>query len=176
MKSSNRGAARPLRTAGLVLVLLMLPAAAWALESDREQAILVEADGVEINDRTGVSTYTGNVVIRQGSIRIEADRVTVHQKQSESDKVIAQGDPVRFQQQPDEGELIKGRARRAEYEVDSELLYLVGDAWLSQGSDSFASDRITYDRARALVKAGASAQGKQRVRVTIEPRGDAPGP
>jgi lipopolysaccharide export system protein LptA len=159
-----------------VLGLILLPGAAPALETDREQPILVEADGVEINDRSGVSTYTGNVVIRQGSIRIEADRVTVHQKQPESDKVIAEGDPVRFQQQPDDGELIKGRARRAEYQVDSELLYLVGDAWLSQGSDSFASDRITYDRGRALVKAGASAQGKQRVRVTIEPRGDAPAP
>jgi lipopolysaccharide export system protein LptA len=166
-----------LEAVALVLCLTALPAAvARALESDREQAILVEADGVEINDRTGVSTYTGNVVIRQGSIRIEADRVTVHQKQAESDRVVAEGDPVRFQQQPDQGELIKGRARKAEYRVDSELLYLMGDAWLSQGSDSFASDRITYDRARALVKAGASAQGQQRVKVTIEPRGDSSGP
>ena len=177
MKSIDRGSVRVLGAWALAAWLAALPAAAArALETDRQQPILVEADGVEINDRTGVSTYTGNVVIRQGSILIEADRVEVHQRQAESDKVVAEGDPVRFQQQPEDGELIKGRAKQAEYRVDSELLHLIGDAYLSQGSDSFASDRITYDRARALVKAGASAQGQQRVRVTIDPRGDTPGP
>ncbi|OQX44175.1 MAG: lipopolysaccharide transport periplasmic protein LptA, partial [Candidatus Sedimenticola endophacoides] len=50
---------------------------------------------------------------------------------------------------------------------DSEILYLIGDAVLSQGKDSFKSDRITYDRVKAVVKAGASAKGKQRVRATI---------
>ena len=67
MKSSNRGAGRGARAMIFALCLGFVPAALWALASDREQPITVEADGVEINDRTGVSVYKGNVVIRQGS-------------------------------------------------------------------------------------------------------------
>lgn len=44
---------------------------------------------------------------------------------------------------------------------------MTGDAVLNQGKDTFKSDKIIYDRARAVVKAGASAKGKERVKVTI---------
>ena len=43
------------------------------------------------------------------------------------------------------------------------------EAELRQGRDSFRSDRIVYDRVRSVVKAGAAAQGKQRVRISIQP-------
>jgi lipopolysaccharide export system protein LptA len=169
------GKARVLLEAALAAWLLAVPATgAWALESDRAQPIQVEADSVEIDDRKGLSTYQGNVVIRQGTIRIEADRVTVQQRGSHSEKVTADGTPVHFQQQPDKGQLVKGHAKRAEYSVDSELLYLLGDAVLTQGPDVFKSDRIIYDRARSVVKAGAAAQGKQRVHMTIKPQSAPP--
>ena len=45
---------------------------------------------------------------------------------------------------------------------------MIGDSVLFQGKDSFKSDRITYDRTKSLVRAGASAKGKQRVRISIE--------
>jgi lipopolysaccharide export system protein LptA len=177
MKSSEMGKARFLLQAAVTLWLLAAPGAGTlALESDRTQPIQVEADSAEIDDGKGVSTYQGNVVIRQGSIRIEADRVTVQQKGSGSEKVTAVGSPVRFQQQPDKGELVKARAKRAEYAIDSELLYLLGDAVLIQGSDNFRSDRIIYDRGHAVVKAGAAAQGKQRVQMTIQPHAAAAKP
>ncbi len=175
MKSSEIGKARLLLEAAVTVWLLAAPTTgARALESDRAQPIQVEADSVEIDERKGVSTYEGHVVIRQGSIRIEADRVSVRQKGSRSEKVTAEGAPVRFQQQPDKGELVKGTAKRAEYSIDSELLYLLGDAVLTQGSDNFKSDRIIYDRGHALVKAGAAAQGKQRVQMTIKPHPSPP--
>ena len=151
----------------LVFLLLLSPLAA-ALESDKDQPIYVEADGVEIDDRKGVSIYRGNVELTQGSIVIKADRVTVTQRQDQTDHIEAVGNPVTYQQQAegDQG-LIKGRSKKTEYSANSETLYMTGDAVLTQGKDVFKSDKIIYDRARAVVKAGASAQGKQRVRVTI---------
>jgi lipopolysaccharide export system protein LptA len=78
---------------------------------------------------------------------------------------------VKFQQQSEKGP-VRGEARRVEYEVASENLFLIGDAVLFQGKDSMRSDRIAYDRVRAVVKAGAAAEGKQRVRISIQPPSD----
>jgi len=152
----------------LLTLCLCIPSLAFALKSDKDQPIYVEADGVDLDDKKGLSTYKGNVVLTQGSIIIKADKVTVTQIQGNKDHIEATGQPVTFQQQT-EGKkgLFKGRAKKAEYTSDSETLYLTGDAVLTQGKDTFKSDKITYDRARAVVKAGASAKGKQRVRVTI---------
>jgi lipopolysaccharide export system protein LptA len=66
--------------------------------------------------------------------------------------------------------VVKGRALRAEYEMDSDTVTMIGEAILIQGEDTFRSDRIIYDRAKAVVKAGASAQGKKRVKISIRPK------
>ncbi|MEW7976890.1 MAG: lipopolysaccharide transport periplasmic protein LptA [Candidatus Sedimenticola endophacoides] len=151
-----------------LLLLLTLPFTANALEGDKDQPIYVEADSVDIDDAKGTSTYRGNVELTQGSIRLTAAQVVVTQSQGRSDQILATGNPVTYRRETegDKG-MIKARGRTIEYRADSEILYLIGDAVLSQGKDSFKSDRITYDRVKAVVKAGASAKGKQRVRTTI---------
>jgi lipopolysaccharide export system protein LptA len=169
---SNSTTANSLTLARL-LPLLLLPLALplAALESDREQPVYVEADGAEINDRTGVSVYTGNVIVTQGSIKLNADKVTVTQKGGETDHLEAEGQPVRFQQDGGGNKgLIKGRAKQADYYMNSEILYMNGDAVMVQGKDTFSSDRIVYDREKGQVKAGATAKGKQRVRISIQPK------
>lgn len=155
----------------LPLLALLLPAALPALESDRNQPVQIEADGVDINEGTGVSVYKGNVVLVQGTIHINADQVTVTRKSEKKDFLVAEGNPVTFEQQPDDKKsIVKGRAKRTEYDTGSELLTLIGEAKLVQGEDSFASERIVYDRAKAVVKAGAAAQGSGRVKITIQPQ------
>lgn len=155
-----------------LFVLLALPyRAAFALASDADQPILIAADSVDIDDRKGTSIYRGNVVIRQGSMRLNADEVTVFQQGRKAEKFIAVGKPVQFRQkQENNAPDFQGQALRAEYVTASEELTLIGNALLFQGKDSFRSDRIIYDRINALVKGGASAEGKQRVQVTIEPK------
>ncbi len=158
-------------TASILLLTggLLLAGTTAALESDQRQPIYMEADGVEINDG-GTSTYQGDVVVTQGSIRMTADKVTVSRKANGADHVVARGNPVTFQQQMEDREgLIKGRSKRAEYTTDSEIIILIGDAVLTQGKDTFKSDRIIYNRIKGQVLAGDKAQGK-RVRVTIQPR------
>ncbi len=154
----------------LVLILLCCTAPTPALESDKEQPIELAADSVDIDESRGTSVYRGDVELRQGTIHLRADLVTVHQDKRKPTKIIAEGRPVKFSQQSDKGP-IKGEARRAEYEVNSENLVLIGDAVLTQGKDRMRSDRIVYDRVRSVVKAGAAAEGKQRVRISIEPPG-----
>lgn len=158
-----------LRSVALLLLVGMTPTASFALSNDQEQPILVEADSVDIDEGKGVSVYQGQVDVKQGSIHITADKVTVYRKEKRTDRVLAVGAPVRFEQKTDKGQLVKGNALKVEYQVSSDELTLTGEALLTQGEDRFSSDRIVYDRKNAKVKAGASAEGTQRVRITINP-------
>jgi lipopolysaccharide export system protein LptA len=162
-----RSAARLL--AALLISVWVLPAI--ALPDDPKQPIEIEADGVEMDDGKQTSVYTGNVEIQQGSMRLWADKVTVHHQASRSPhRLIAIGQPARYEQQLEAGaKKVKARARRIEYDANSEEILLIDNASLTQGKDKFSSDRILYDRSKAVVKGGASAQGKQRVRISIDP-------
>lgn len=139
-----------------------------ALEDDRNQPIELLADSVDFDDSKGLSIYTGDVDLRQGSMRLWADKVTVQHRDKKPDKIIAVGSPARFQQDGEDGP-VKARAKHADYVVDSELLILTGDAVLQQRGDEVKNDRIIYDRVKHRIKAGGAAQGKQRVRITIQP-------
>lgn len=164
MRSINR----LLATLLPILFLASTPFTTQALEGDTNKPIEVEADSVEIDEGSGKSTYKGNVVLTQGSIRLAADKIIVIQHENKSDLIKAFGKPATLTQKSKTGKKgIKGRSQRMEYSVDSDILYLIGNAVLVQGKDTFESDRIAYDRKKSLIKGGASAKGKQRVRVTI---------
>lgn len=160
---------RPLLLALLTGLLGPLPS--QALESDRDQPMRLEADSVSIDDASGVSLYEGNVVITQGSLKLWADRLWIHRRNGETEKIVSEGNPTRFRQLLDgDGEEVRGQALRAEFFIDRDELLLYDNALLEQGPDQFRSDRILYNRASAQVKAGTSAKGTQRVQVIIEPR------
>lgn len=169
MNSTN-----PLRWLPL-LICLLAPAAVYALSGDREQPMTLEADSVSIDESTGVSLYEGNVVVAQGSLRLWADRLWIHRRDGRTEKLISEGAPTRFRQLTDDRQEVRGRALRAEFYVDRDQLLLFDEAVLEQGADQFRSDRIVYNRATSQVLAGTSADGKQRVRVIIEPRKDTEG-
>lgn len=104
-------------------------------------------------------------------MRILADQVTVKHKEDRHPRfIVAVGNPVRYKQdvEGDKGE-VRAHAQRMEYDADKDELTLIDQAELTQAADRFASDRIVYDRARSQVKAGASAQGSGRVRITFTP-------
>lgn len=157
------------RRASLVFAVLMLScAAAYALEEDQNQPIELSADSADLDEGKGLSIYRGDVDVRQGSMRLQADVLTVYHTERRPTRMVAEGQPARFEQLTSDG-LVKGQSRRLEYEMQNENLQLIGDAIVFQGQDVMRSDRITYDRARGQVKAGAAAQGKQRVRISIQP-------
>lgn len=160
------------RWATLALAALMvLSAPAAALEEDQYQPMYIEADAAELDDQQSTSLYIGNVEVTQGSMRIHADEVLVHHKPDRrAQEIIAVGQPVRYRQRlDDDPEEVEGYALRMEYEADREELILIDEAILIQGEDQFASDRIIYNRLTDRVTAGTSAQGRERVKIRIEP-------
>jgi len=156
--------------AALASVLVVPPVS--ALDSDSEQPLEVEANAAELDEQQSTSLYIGEVQVTQGSMRILADEVLVHHKENNQPrKIIAIGNPVRYRQLlDDDPEEVRARALRMEYETDRDEITLIDEAELIQGEDRFASDRIVYNRVTERLTAGTSAQGRERVRIRIDPK------
>ena len=151
--------------------LVLLTGNVWALSTDKDQPVSIEADSVDIDEAKEIAIYRGNVILIQGSINLNAEKVVVYNFQSDNSHIVATGEQVKFSQRPDNSdELIKGRANKAEYGINSTKLELTGKAVLVKGKNTFKNDKIIYDRVKALVKAGTSAKGKERVKITIGPK------
>lgn len=168
-----------LQVTSALLVILMLSSLNASAESSSKpsnqgQPVYIEADSVEIDEKNGISKYQGNVVLTQGSIHISAQTITLFQSKdtdnvNQPGHIIAEGDPVTFKHHLEKTDSpIEGHAQRLEYALNSEILVMIGNAELSQNGDTFSSDRITYDRSKSIIKAGAAAEGNQRVRMVIQ--------
>jgi len=152
------------------LVLLGLSQAVFALSTDKDEPIQIAADSATIDDLKGIATYQGNVIITQGTIQINAEKITlVYTQKQDLKKVDIEGNPAQFKQRPDKSEEdLHAQAKRMEYRADENMLYLTEDAKLWQGKDSFVGEQITYDTVRGVIKANKGKGG--RVKVTIQPR------
>jgi lipopolysaccharide export system protein LptA len=153
---------------------------AHALKTDVDQPVNLEADSADIDDANKKRVFTGNVLMTQGSIRLTCNQLTQLQAAGDqgSDRYHAKGGPARFKQEIEgkPGQYVEGHAEQIDYDAHSEFLVLSGNAFVTQEGDTFQSDRITYDRVRSLVKGGAAAKGKERVRMVIQSKKDNPKP
>lgn len=155
----------------LAFICIGIAGNAYARREDSQQPITIEADKAKVDEKKGVSTYTGNVLLRQGSIQIKSDELQVLSKNGGLDKLVATGKPVIYLQSGDveKGDIV-GEAYKMEYFANEGKLILLENAKLSQGQNMFSGNRIAYDTQKEIVSAAVSEQGTQRVQVTIQPK------
>jgi len=146
----------------------------FALPDDQNQPIHIAADKAQINDKTGITTYTGNVIITQGSILIEGDQVELYRQDGSVNKVIAKGKPAHFRQKNTPTDpYTDAWGLHMVYLVSTRKLTITEQAKVIQGSDTFTGQKIDYDIERSLVNAfGGSdkASGNGRVQMIIQPK------
>ena len=158
------------RATTLVCGLLLLGVVSNVALAAEDDPITIEADRATLSEKQGVSTYSGNVVLTQGGIKINADKVIVHHDQGKLTHVTATGEPVRYFQQGESQALdIHGEANTMEYFATEERLLLIESAKLTQGGNAFSGNRIEYDTQREVVTAAVAETGEERVQVTIQP-------
>lgn len=156
----------------LLATLLALPTLASALPEDRQQPIHISADRASINERTGLTVYTGNVEIVQGSMVIRGARVELHRDDTGVQRIIATGQPAEFQQQPRHDQpLTKAYGERMDYRVAQQEVTITESARVDQGRDTFTGERIVYNMNKAVVNAfGSDQESGQRVQMVIQPK------
>lgn len=156
-----------------LLVLSLLPVnIALALPDDRDQPMRITADTALRDEKQGMTVYSGNVHMVQGSLEIDADKLTIYHDTDQANKIVAEGQPARMQQQPAADEaLVKARAQIIEYFKAEERVHLSLDAHIAQDGATVTGNSIDYLIAEQLVKADSDqAQQGNRVEVVIPPQ------
>lgn len=155
---------------------------AFALPTDRNQPISLVADRATYNDKTGYTTYSGNVVIEQGSMKLQADSVTAQlNKNRQISTVTANGHPARFQQKTDPNKgFAHGEGQKIIYNADTGILTLNGNAYVNQDGASVRGATLRYSMNKGDIEAVGSSSGgaatstspgqnKGRVQIVIPP-------
>lgn len=154
----------------LLLSLCLISGPSLALRSDRDQPIRVSSDTVDVNQKQGVSKYKGNVILIQGTLRIEADEVQVYFKKNEVERVFASGRPVKFRQRLDGQEQeIEASAHRVKFYALKNRVDLFDDVVFQQGQDTFKSPVVRYDLNSTQLTA-EGGNNPQRVHSVVQPR------
>jgi lipopolysaccharide export system protein LptA len=144
---------------------------ALALPDDRQQTISIESDSAERNQKTGLTVYSGNVIISQGSILIEADQITLHYEGSKISRIECIGTPASYQQKPQmEGAMLVARAEHIDYLLADDKIFLKRNAVLSRNGTIVKGDSIDYDMKNETWKAKGNDLGEQkRIQLVIPP-------
>lgn len=162
-----------------ILLLLFSNINAWAKSSDKDAAIHIEADQLEMRERESLSIYRGNVKISKGSIKISGEEIIIKNKNGILYKIDIKGSPAVFFQLNDLGEAIEAQSLQMHYFAETGILELKEKALLVKDKNRFSSEHIIYDTQKNIITAGrgknkqtgdlSTAAEIPRVKVTIHP-------
>lgn len=171
----------PLSAAWMALclsILLLAPASAFAEKADREKPINLEADRVTVDDAKQISTFTGNVILTQGTLVIRGDRMEVRQDEQGFNSGTTWGNLAYFRQKRDGyDEYIEGWAERIEYDGRADKLQMFVRASMKKSGDEVHGNYISYDAKTEFfqvigggAKAAATQHSDGRVRAVLQPK------
>ncbi|MBD4684448.1 lipopolysaccharide transport periplasmic protein LptA, partial [Xanthomonas citri pv. citri] len=91
----------------------------YALKGDTDQPINIDSGSQSLDLNSNVVTFSDNVVITQGSIKVTADKVTIIRQEGKKETLEASGSPVTFQQTLDNGKPVNGKGNSVHYDLNS---------------------------------------------------------
>ena len=162
------------RTLSLIAGLSAVPLASIALAQqpvsalkghDPDAPIDVAADRIEVQDRADRAVFAGNVRVRQASLTLDTERLTVAYTSAGGIQIrrldASGGVTVRS---PSE----TARGNFGIYDLDRKLITLVGGVQLNRNGSQINGQRLTIDlnSGRAVVDGGPAGVGQSGGRVT----------
>jgi lipopolysaccharide export system protein LptA len=162
---------RPLILAG---ALATTAAAGMALAADPVSALKghdssapvdVTADRIEVQDRSDRAIFAGNVHVKQASLSLDTERLTV---------AYSSGGGVQIRRLDASGGVTvrspseTARGNFGIYDLDRKLITLVGAVQLNRGGSQIMGSRLVIDLStgRAVIDGGAPGVGQSGGRVT----------
>jgi lipopolysaccharide export system protein LptA len=151
---------------------------AYAERADRGKPIHLEADRVTVDDARQISTFTGNVILTQGSMVLRGDKMEVRQDKDGFRQGTVWGSLAYFRQKR-EGydEFIEGWSERIEYDSRADKVQMFNRAMLKRGADEVRGNYISYDVGTEFfqvvgggTKSATAAPGEGRVRAVMQPK------
>jgi lipopolysaccharide export system protein LptA len=125
-----------------------------------------------VDETAGFNEFIGDAEVRQGSLVMTAEIIQVQTNADGVETMIAKGTPDQpakyIQSQENQARFIEATATLITYDVNDGMIFLVGDAYLVQGFDSFSGDSLTYDINNDKVLVKGSEDGTKRVKFKID--------
>ncbi|HJT97658.1 MAG TPA: lipopolysaccharide transport periplasmic protein LptA [Rhodanobacteraceae bacterium] len=178
---------------GVLAAAALMPIAASALSTDRQQKMYINADYSKIvqnsdnskPNQPSVAYLNGNVTMDQGSLKARGDDATIYQHPSGAKN--AQGEDVSSQlqrviligkkkqahieQKQDAGGLMTGDADKIDYDADTSIAVLTGNVVVVQpGRGEFRGAYMTYNTNTGEMESGDKNSSASRVQMVIEPK------
>ena len=150
------------------ILLLAMPGALLALESDRQQPLEVNADSTDGSLGDGIATLKGNVEIRQGTMLIRSDLAEVEKVDGRVRKFELNGNPVHLQQEIEEEGLVTAEAKNVVYMVATGIVTLTGEADVIHPQYHISGEAVGA-LFRVTILAGSGGDGNGRIRIRLEP-------
>jgi len=154
------------------LALMLLAGVASAKTSDRNVPMDIKADSSDfiLKDQSD-SVLSGNVVITQGTLVVNADKAVIKRKNDDIDEVVLTGAPATLHQTSDTGEPMTAKAAQIDYTLSTDKVVLTGGAVVQQPRGNISGETITYDLKSGRLNGGGNGT---RVSVRIMPKNAAP--
>lgn len=141
----------------IFLLTLLMSNSAFALESDFEENVVVNAKRQEVFIKENRVIFYDNVVVTQGTILIHADKLTVLSSNGKGTEVmIATGNVATFYQELDDGKKINAESNEIRYELGKKRLTLTKNARLRQADSEVKGNKIIYqiDKQEMIAESG----------------------
>ena len=155
----------------IIFIAILIPVLVNALPEDANQPIEIEANSVTVDETSGFNEFLGDAEVRQGSLLITAELIQVQTNADGVETMIAKGSlekPAKYiQSQENQARFIEATANLITYDVKEGIVFLVGNAHLIQGFDSFSGDSLNYDINNDKVIVKGSEDGTERVKFKI---------
>jgi len=162
---------RPLTTGVAASAMLMIAQAALAqgaslafgdMSIDPDSPIELSADELSVSQPDGAATFSGNVQVAQGDLRIAAETMRIEYAQGADNgrnrisRLFASGGVTVVT--PAEA----AEAQEAVYSIEDGTVVLTGDVLLTQGPNAISGDVLTIDLA------GGTGTFEGRVRTVLQ--------
>lgn len=131
------------------------------LTQDTSAPVEVASDSLAVDQAEGTATFSGNVLVTQGTLRLAADRIRV--------VYAGEADDGRIRELRAEGSVTlangaeAAEAEAAVYDIDAGRVVMTGNVVLTQGQTALSSERLVLD----LNSGTGSLEG--RVRSVFQP-------
>ena len=136
------------------LILFCLQTNSYA--ADSIEKVLISADHMQLNIKSGHSVYTGNVRISQGKMVLTGDEVTLEQKNNDVESITVTGKPARYTNVTEKGEPVEAESEHMFYRASQNKLEMTTNARLKQTGHQISSQKITYDTLKRIIIAGGN--------------------
>ena len=111
------------------------------LRQDTSAPVEVEADRLAVDQAKGTATFTGNVRVRQGEMRIKSEKATLEYAEGSTDveRVVMTGGVTMT------NGVETAQGEQAVYTIASGEVVITGKVLLTQGKSTISGNQLVYD-------------------------------